>query len=231
MQFRSGLVRPRGTRLTVSLVVAAVAILLMTALPAEAATASPYNTNLVKNPGAEQGPASSDGQSGVAIPGWEPFGNFTVVAYGTAGGFPTAHEGARISGLHKFFTTGAYDTIYGECDSAVQFITIGGHNSAIDSGHVKVVLSARIGTYGSQPDTAHVTLSFRDGNNEQLTTAQSGSLALTPVSATKGVFKLETASKVLPSKARILRITLSADRTVGYCDAYFDNISIKIVHF
>ena len=63
MQFRSGLVRPRGTRLTVSLVVAAVAILLMTALPAEAATASPYNTNLVKNPGAEQGGASSDGQS------------------------------------------------------------------------------------------------------------------------------------------------------------------------
>ncbi len=229
MSSRSRLVRPQGSGLTVSLVVAAVAIMVMTALPVEAATVSPYNTNLVKNPGAEQGGASSDGQSGVAIPGWEPFGNFTVVAYGTAGGFPTSGEGTRINGLHKFFTTGAFDTINGECDSAIQFITIRGHNSAIDSGHVKVVLSARIGTYDSQTDTAHVTLSFRDGNNEQLTTPHSGSIALTPVSKTGGTFKLETASKVLPSKARILRLTLSADKTQGYCDAYFDNISIKIV--
>ena len=71
--------------------------------------------------------------------------------------------------------------------------------------------------------------SFRDGNNEQLTTPHSGSLALTPASATNGTFKLEKASKVLPRKARVLRVILSADRTQGYCDAYFDNISVKIV--
>ena len=221
-------VNPRGGS-TVSLVVAAIAIMLVAAVPVDAATATPYNSNLIKNPGAEQGGASNDGNSGISIPGWEPFGNFTVVAYGSPGGFPTRAEGARIGGQRQFFTTGAYDRIYGQCDTANQFITIRGRNSAIDGGHVKLVLTARMGTYSTQPDTAHVTLSFRDGNNEQLTTPNSGSLALKPVSRTNGTFKLVSASRVLPQKARILRVTLSASNTQGYCDAYFDNISVKLV--
>lgn len=229
MRSLRGLARPGGSGLAASLVVAAIAIVLVTAVPVEGATATPYSSNLIKNPGAEQGAARSNGQTGVAIPGWDPFGNFTVVAYGTGGGFPTKAEGSRISGQHQFFTTGAYDTIYDECDTAIQFITIRGRNSPIDSGHVKVILSARLGTYDSQTDTAHVTLSFRDGNNEQLTTPHSGSLALIPVSHTNGTFKLETASRVLPQKARILRVILSASNTQGYCDAYFDNVSVKIV--
>ena len=116
-----------------------------------------------------------------------------------------------------------------ECDAAIQFITITGRNNAIDSGHVKVVLSARMGTYGTQPDTANVTLSFRDGNNHQLTTPHSGSLALASVTRTNGSFKLVSASRVLPQKARMLRVILSASNTTGYCDAYFDNISVKLV--
>ena len=74
-----------------------------------------------------------------------------------------------------------------------------------------------------------MTPSLRDGSNHVLTTPSSGPLAPPPVTKTSGIFKFETASKVVPRKARILRVTLSASNSAGYCDAYFDNVSVKIL--
>jgi hypothetical protein len=211
------------------LAVSALGLALALLVPASALAAArtPYSTNLVKNPGAEAGTYSPDGGAGVPIPHWETLNNFTVVRYGSPD-YPSTSERNRIHGEQQFFAAGAYDNVGDQCDSALQFITIHGRGSVIDGGHVKVTLSARMGSYDGQPDTANVSLSFRDGNNEQVTTPHSNSLNLMPVSASNNRLKLRTASKILPRTTRKLRIRLYATFVGGYCDAFFDNISITI---
>ena len=72
--------RIRRVLLAGSMSVALVAV----AGPASAAN-TPYGTNLVKNPGAQSGNASSSGNGVVSIPRWDTFANMTVVKYGTSG--------------------------------------------------------------------------------------------------------------------------------------------------
>ena len=164
----------------------------------------------------------------VPIPHWGTLSQttFTVVAYGTPGGFPTVAEGNRIHGQHQFFTTGQWDSVYGECDDANQSIIIHGRNAAIDSGHVKVVLSARLATYDSQSDTANVNLYFGDSTNNSL-----GGAHVHPQTATNGTFHLVSVSKILPKHTRQIEVRLWASNVPAgtYCDAYFDNISVEIV--
>ncbi len=210
----------------VSGVIAAAALVVVSVLPADAVGTTPFSTNLVKNPGAEAGPASNDPDVGIAIPNWETLDNFTVVAYGTGGGFPSTTEGSHIHGGNQFFSAGEPEGD-GGCDDAIQFIKIKGHNSDIDAGHVQIILKARLGTFDSQTDTAVVTLQFRDANNEQV----GGSSAGLKLKATQtGQTMLQkSASKIMPRHAREVRIILAATNTTGYCDAYFDNMSVEIV--
>ncbi len=196
--------------------------------PAFAAN-TPFNTNLVKNPGAEAGSSSSDGSVAVPIPNWEGISDthFTVVPYAasSAGGFPTKAESHRIGGGKQFFTSGYYDTIFGECDDVSQSIFIKGLNSQIDGHHVKVVLSAWVATYGSQIDNAIVLMTIGDDSNNSL-----GSLKLPTQTATGGTFNHLTASKTLPAKTRELTVHLQSTKHEGaFCDAYFDKISVKLV--
>jgi hypothetical protein len=215
----------RGRIVTLAVALAGLAVPLSIG-SATAVTPTPFNTNLVQNPGAEAGSASSDGNSGVPIPHWGVISDskFTVVAYGTSGGFPTTAEGHRIGGGHQFFTTGAFDTVFGECDDANQNIFIKGRGAAIDSGHVKVVLSVRAGTYDSQTDTAHVNLYFGDGTNNPL-----GGAHVQPQTHTNGRLNLVSVSKILPRHTRQIEVRLWISNAEGYCDAYFDNVRVKLV--
>lgn len=198
------------------------ATLSLSVLPAVAVVRTPYNTNLVKNPGFEAG-AATNGYSWVQVPDWFSEPNGTVVAYGTAGGFPTAAEGNRISGGNQFYTSGTPSNDI--CAYAQQDITVRGRANAIDSGHVKVVVSARAGTYGSQTDTTRMKILFRDTGGSIL-----GTLTMPSKTATNGQLQLISGKRVAPAGTRNITILLDAINTELYCDAYFDNIKVKLVN-
>src|SRR5919204_3954666 len=67
--------------------------------------------NLLRNPGAEAGQASANGETTVPIPNWQTTSAFTVVAYGGGGPpdfftFPPPSEAERIGGGKNFFSGG-----------------------------------------------------------------------------------------------------------------------------
>jgi len=199
--------------------------LLLAATPACAITPTPFGVNLVKNPGAEAGTASSDGHATVFVPHWETFAGSTVVKYGQSG-FPTHVEGNRIHGGHQFFSSGDYDNGLGTCGDFRQSIVLKGIGSAVDNGHVKVTFKARVGTDGDA-DVAHADLYFRDSNNHTV-----GFNGITRTkTVTSNALDLVKGSHVLPKHTRQLNVHLWADNvSADYCNAYFDNISVVISH-
>ncbi|HYI23382.1 MAG TPA: hypothetical protein VEX62_12205 [Candidatus Limnocylindrales bacterium] len=191
--------------------------------PAASVTRTPYNTNLVKNPGFEAGAATS-GYQPVAVPNWSTYGNMTVVKYGAPDGFPTLAEGARISGGKKFFTFGTPPGASTTCFvPSIQTFTIRGRGAAIDAGRVQIDFQAYLGTYDSQPDTAVAELYFYDSTGN----AATGGFKFT-ATQTDGRMLLNTGRRLVPSGMRIVRIRLMSTDTQGYCDAYFDRISVKL---
>jgi hypothetical protein len=184
-------------------------------------TPTPYNTNLIKNRGFEAGVVSPNGQTSVKVPYWSIYPGGTVVAYGTAGGFPTAPQGAAASGGNQFYTTGRR-TDHG-CDGyAYQFINIRNRTADIAAGAVVLIVSARIGTYGDQPDTATVDVKILGGSSGQSYTMER--------TATSGNLALVADARILEPGTYQIAIELHSQFAVGYCDAYFDNISVKLVH-
>ena len=201
---------------------AAVASLLLAASPAGAAVATPYGTNLVHNAGAQDGPASSNGQHAVSIPSWDTFANMTVVRYGTSG-FPTTSQSARFAGGTKFFSTGPYSDTFGQCGDAQQTITLRGRASVIDAGKVRVTLSGRVGAAGAA--TAHFDLYFRNAENHQVSV---NGLA-TSISGTGRTLPAVQHTRILPRNTRLLRVHLWADGVdSGYCKAWFDKVKVVI---
>jgi hypothetical protein len=205
-----------------SVVLIGTLVLLLGTSPVMAATPTALGVNLVKNGSAEAGSASSDGQTGVAIPSWEAISDshFTVVKYGTAGGFPTKGNAPANAGA-KFFSAGAEH--FGDCDTLIQSIFIKGRNSLIDGHHVQVTLSAWVATYSTQQDNAIVLLKFGDDSNNSL-----GSTKLPTQTATNDVFHHLNKTVLLPRRTREVTVVLESTNHVGYCDAYFDKVSVTL---
>jgi len=190
--------------------------LVFSAMPAAAATRTPYDTNLVKNSSFEAGSATS-GYRWIAVPNWQTDGNMTVVKYGAPNGFPTVAEGQRISGGKKFFTFGTPAPGDTQCHPlAFQSIPINGRNYAIDAGMVEVTFRIYMGTYDSQSDTA-VAVLRADSELLRFSVTQSNSRMVS-----------QSATVRLPYGTRSLLVILMAKNTQGYCDAYFDRVSVVL---
>jgi hypothetical protein len=215
----------KGAVLLITVLTVTVVGLGLAVAPVAGATRTPYNTNLIKNGGFEAGAASTDGYSAVIVPNWRTIGNHTVVRYGTAGGFPTKAEAQRISGGTKFFASGVPDPTYHQCSNAQQRTVIRRRGGAIDSGHVAVVATARAGTYDHQTDTAVVTIQAWDKSGFQVT----AQLTLPKVTASDGRLLRISGSMVLPLHTRSISVFLDSENTGGYCDAYFDKITLKLI--
>jgi hypothetical protein len=184
------------------------------------AAATPYNTNLVKNAGAENG-----------LNHWDTFpdGDFQTHKYGASGlGFPSKAAATAIGGSKYFFYAGPYDNAYGTCGDANQEWTLTGIGSAIDNGHVKVVLNGYAGTSGAADLNAHVDLYFRTSDNHPV--ASNG--ITKKVTTTNEAYRHIQKSKVLSKHTRTLRLHLWADgdATVssGDCRAFWDNLSVVL---
>ena len=189
---------------------------------ATATTATPYNKNLILNPGFEAGLAS-DGYHSVSVPNWDLSPNATVVAYGTAGGFPTRAEGHRISGSRQFLTSGwrANDNVV--CASATQAIFIHGRNTAIDSGAVAFLFPVGPEPMGHTPTRRPRGAGLRGPPPRN---PRAGVLSQTHTNGQ--LFRLSN-TQVLGPQTRTITIDLYAENAAGYCDAYFDRISVKLI--
>lgn len=178
-----------------------------------------YDTELVVNGSGEAGPASSNGMTVVPAPGWTSFGGFTVVAYG-ASGFPVTGPGRG----SKFFAGGP-DALFSTASQDISLQAIAGD---VDSGGVGYDLGAWLGGYGSQDDSASVTLLFNDSQGQSLGTAGiQGPFATERQFSTKLVWLVD--SGFVPVGTRSITIVISMARTTGtYNDGYADGVSLRL---
>jgi hypothetical protein len=181
--------------------------------------------NLIKNGNAELGPAVSNDSSSVAsITGWSKTGEFTVVKYGSPGGFPDASVSTQIQGGRKFFAGGPANPDSG----ATQTINVARFATAIDAGKVTATLSGDMGGFSAQRDSLTVTASFLDASGRVLSVMRIGPVTSAQRHGTTGLIPRITAARVHP-KTRTVRIDMRAVRTDGsYNDGYADNLSLKL---
>ena len=211
--------RRRGLSATLLASSAIVFAVLLSAAPAAAAT-TPFNTNLVRNPGAEKA---------LANPPWDVFpdGAFVRHKYGPSGfGFPPKSEGTRIGGGVYFFTSKT-DNVFG-CGDAKQDIVLSGIGGKIDTGHVKVAIRAFAATNGAAEMTANFDVQFF--NSEHHTVSSFG--LQRHATSTNETYRTLQGSKVLPIHTRILQVHLyqtPSDGSVG-CQSSWDNVSVVLLH-
>ena len=220
---RTGLSIPLGRHLHARTTVIAGVLLagsLVAGMPLEAAASTPFGTNLVRNGGAESG-----------LTHWDTFLAFKTHKYGAAHlGYPSTSASHNIGGGNRFFTSGQYDNTFNQCPEAEQTILLTGIGGAIDTGHVKVILSAYAGTNGADHINAHVRLLFRTSGSPH---PVAGNDFHRRASSTNEHYKHLTASKILTKHTRTLILKLQADGSstlTGGCQAFWDKISIKLKH-
>jgi hypothetical protein len=177
--------------------------------------------NLLVNPGAEAS-AGDQGTGGNPPPGWETIGDPDVVAYG-APDFPTAADGAGIGGGANFLGGGNQ-----ERSEIFQTVDVSAAAAQIDAGKEIATLSADLGGFASQGDSATITAQELDdvGSN-------TGAFTIGPVTAADrdDVTKLlaRTGTGVLPKGTRKIQVQVVMTRTDGtYNDGYVDNVSLSL---
>jgi hypothetical protein len=216
--------RKRGLRvMLVAASAMAIAVIIAGALPVSAAT-TPLNTNLVKNPGAE---------NALTNPPWDTFppNDFKRRRYGPAGyGNPPKTEGDRIGGGTYFFSGGLYDNTYGTCPYAKQEIQLTGLGGAIDHGHIQVRLKGYAATSGAAYITAHLELDFF--NAQHHTDNLSTSRIQAHATSTNETYHALKVAHVLPANARILSVYLWSSPISGDygCQSSWDKLSVVLVH-
>jgi hypothetical protein len=191
-------------------------------LPATAGAQVPSG-NLLTNGNAEAVPGSSDGVTVVVPPGWTTDGPFTEVAYGTPE-FLTTDDSASWGGGASFFAGGPDNA----ASSATQVVSVGSGSTQIDGGGLSATLSALLGGYATQTDSATVTASFLNAGGATL-----GTLVIGPVtpddrqSATTLLSRSATAA--VPAGTRSISVRIDATRTEGaFNDGYIDNVSLTL---
>lgn len=193
------------------------AAMVVALLPSTAAAATPYGTNLVKNPGAENGLTS-----------WSGFNDPATRTYGAGGqGYPSTQQRNRISGGSRMFTAGQFVPAFGACGELEQTIRLKGIGGAIDAGNVKVRLKGWMATSGAADLTANVLLLFRDAENHSVAVNGISASATT----TNEVYRSVDKGRKLPTGTRILRLKLFASGSGvdgGACEVAWDKLSVVI---
>ncbi len=166
---------------------------LVLALGGEAAVARTVRSaNLVTNGGAELGQAAANSGQIFAPQAWTTTGELTQVLYG-ASGFPTAANSKAIKGGKAFFAGGNVALSTATQTDSVPSSWL----KQVLRGRVKAVLSADLGGYAGQQDSATVVAHFLDSGGVELKTLQIGPVT---VSARSGLTKLlpRTATVAVP---------------------------------
>ena len=181
--------------------------------------------NLVQNGDAEAGPGATNETDAPPPPNWQILPNFTAVVYGT-GSFPSAADSTAIGGGNNFFAGGPPSGADGSI--GVQQIDIAAAAPEIDAGGVNATLTAHLGGFGAQDDSAAVLSAFSTEPGEFR-----GGLALPPVPPEErgnvtGFVRRIACAAVEPG-ARTAVVQVITQRIEGqYNDGYADNISLTL---
>jgi hypothetical protein len=203
-------------------------------LSAGGAGATLPSGNLIRNPGAEEGSASSDGGAVINPPEWDSSPNATItsVTYG-APGFLTAAQGLALGGGRSFFAGGP--PVTGGDSSSWALLQTDYFPAEVlgdvAGGAVQATLSGCLGGYGDQDDRVEIEADvFGDPQGRLVpfptltgpdARARGGLTDLLPQSATLK----------LPSSAKGVSLHVFFERTSGggtYNDAYADNLALVL---
>ena len=212
--------------MTPRLLAAAAAVLPLAVFAAPAHAVLPPG-NVIVNGDAEAGPGATNETDHPEVPGWATLPNFTAVVYGT-GAFPTVAQAPTIGGGRNFFAGGP-DAGFGDVTGATQQIDLSAAAPEIDAGNVNAILSADIGGFATQDDSANVTAVFSDANGQSF----NGAVALDPVTAEQrggqtGFRERVSCTTVTPG-ARTAFVQVIAQRVSGsYNDGYLDNLALRL---
>jgi hypothetical protein len=177
----------------------------------------PLGSNLIRNPGAEQGPSSADGSEVRPIPGWVCDPGFTQTNYGY---IFTAEEGSRIGGGRNFFF-GGLNTAQ---STAKQSIDVSPLASLISARQIRATVSGWAGVRDTEGDRAHIRLIFYDGQGNLLSYTTMG-----PYSGTSNTMVYHEKALDVPSAARTLEVKLIGVRYNGKNnDEFYDNLSLVL---
>lgn len=207
-------------------------------LVGQAATAVQLDTNLLVNPDAEAGDASSGApgseMSNLAIPGWTKNGSMTVIDYSDGAGFPfpltgfpAPSDAGPADRMSCFFAGG-----YGEWNSISQTIDVSALKARIDRGEISYDLSGWLGGWAAQDDEAEVVALFL---NKQ---AALDYAVIGPVrkqdridafgGPLTGLLERNT-SGVLPVGTRAIEVIVHARRFQGFSDdGYADSLAFVL---
>ena len=182
-----------------------------------------FGHNLVTNGNAEQGRGATDVSQVVKPDGWTTSGPFTVLKYGSPQ-FPSATDPGPPDRGDYFFAGGPNNSQ----SSASQTIDLSGGSGGIDGGGKKYTLSAYLGGFGGQGDSATVEVSFLDANGRSLSVVRIG-----PVTDLTRGGKTELVKSVgsgdVPRGARKAVVRVLMVRIDGaYNDGYADDVSLVI---
>ncbi|MEU9979924.1 phosphoesterase [Streptomyces sp. NPDC050856] len=184
--------------------------------------------NLVVNGDAESGPGGT-AEPVATVTGWRVAqGAPALVAYGLAGGYPTASDPGPARRGSRFFSGGDSPRTALLQDVTLPATGATGH-AAVDAGRVRYAVTAWLGGYAGQEDGARLSVEFRDTKGTPLALSVLG-----PVTAAerhgRTALVERTAGAAVPPGARTARVLLVLTRTGGGTsnDGYADGISLTL---
>jgi hypothetical protein len=183
-----------------------------------------FGANLIVNGNGEAGSASPSGMTSVTIPGWTvTAGSPTVVAYGTAGGFPTATDPGPANRGSNFFAGGQNSAL----SSIAQTIDLSGGATQIDAGGVTFTLSGSFGGFATHNDNAMLVATFIRPGGTDVSFNLGGVLSADRGNVTGLI--AQSLTNLIPVGARSVVLTLVFTRTnPTYNDGYADNLSLSL---
>jgi hypothetical protein len=205
--------------------IAVIGAALMTSAPALAVT--PINSNLVFNSGAESDTGAGTFSDVVVPSGWTTSIGMTAVKYAIGGsGDLNLQDSQAIGGGNNYFAGGPNAA----ASVASQTITFADLSADIDAGLTPFRLSADLGGYDSQPDSAVLNVHFQNGSGGFIV---GGAFELPAATAADRANTTQLLHRSLvgtiPVGARSALIRLDATRQSGsYNDGYADNLSFAI---
>lgn len=213
-----------------TLVLAALAALLVpVALPAAPAQKT-LSGNLVKNPGAEAGPATPDSaQAALPVPSWTVTGGFHAVQYAGYRWAPAAADKTKGSGAKFFVGCFAAPGETVNRGTATQTISIARFAKAIDTGGVQLRLSVELGGYDGTENMATAAAVFLDAGGKRI--GKAIGLKGPTYLQRQGVTRVEPRTKTgaVPAGARSVQVTLTGSRTGSGPCGFVDNVSAVLL--
>jgi hypothetical protein len=177
--------------------------------------------NLLVNGDAEAVAAASTAV--ISIPGWTSDGNVSILRYGS-GDFPSTTSPGPSTRGNNFFYGGNVGAA-----SASQSVSLSSSATSIDAGTASYTLSAWIGGFSTQADTATVSITFFDAKLQQLgSSATIGSVSVTERASTTSLLQRSTSGSI-PAGARSATVKMDFIRAAGTAnDGYVDDVSLVL---